>query len=158
MTFEPDIRTFRTDRPGIRKVLGDLEAEIMEVIWTRPIDQGTLVRDMFEVLYTRRRIAYTTVMSTMTRLAKKNFLRVEKKGQRYLYYPTCTQQEFISRFVSRILEDLSMSFSGETLESIQALQHPEAATQAHRVLDAIIHQRQYEEKEACHSQATRPGD
>jgi len=147
MTFEPDIRTFRPDRPGIQKVLGDLEAEIMEAVWARPSDQGTQVRDIFEVLYTRRRIAYTTVMSTMTRLAKKNFLRVEKKGQRYLYYPTCTQQEFISRFVSRILEDLSMSFSGETLESIQALQDTEATAQAYRLFDDITHQRKYEEGE-----------
>jgi hypothetical protein len=43
MDVEPDISTFRPDRPGIRKVLGDLEAEIMELIWARPPDQGTTV-------------------------------------------------------------------------------------------------------------------
>src|SRR6266702_4413900 len=116
MTFEPDIHTFRTDRPGIRKVLGDLEAEVMEAIWARPADQGTLVRDIFEVLYTRRSIAYTTVMNTMTRLAKKHLLRIEKVDQAYVYYPTITQQEFVSRFVGRILEDLFINFSGATLE------------------------------------------
>ncbi len=96
MTSEPDISTFRTDRPGIRKVLGDLEAEIMELIWARPVGQGTMVRDVFEILYERRRIAYTTVMNTMTRLARKNLLRVEKKDQAYVYYPNFTQQEFVS--------------------------------------------------------------
>jgi predicted transcriptional regulator len=146
MTFEPDITTFRPDRPGIQKVLGDLEAEIMEVIWARPIDQETLVRDVFEVLYPRRRLAYTTVMSTMARLAKKKYLRVEKKGQRYLYYPTCTRQEFVSRFVSHILENLFVSFSGETLKSFQSFQDPQATTQAHRLLDDIIQQRKQEDK------------
>jgi predicted transcriptional regulator len=145
MTFELDITTFRTDRPGIRKVLGDLEAEVMEAIWARPIGQGTLVRDIFEVLYPRRRLAYTTVMNTMTRLANKHLLRVEKKEQGYLYYPTYTQQEFVSRFVSQILEDLFLSFSGEALESIQALHHPEATAQVSRMLDAITHQRLQEE-------------
>ncbi|EFH88421.1 hypothetical protein [Ktedonobacter racemifer] len=48
---DPDITTFRIDRPGIRKVLGDLEAEIMELIWTRPAEQGVLVRAIFEQLY-----------------------------------------------------------------------------------------------------------
>src|SRR5713101_5268605 len=78
MTSEPDISVFRPDRPGIRKVLGDLEAEIMELVWSRPADQGTTVRDIFEILYERRlrnerrRIAYTTAMNTMARLAKKN--------------------------------------------------------------------------------------
>ena len=64
MAFEPDISVFRPDRPGIRKVLGDLEAEIMELVWARPVGQGTTVRDIFEILYERRRIAYTTVMNT----------------------------------------------------------------------------------------------
>src|SRR5712692_6290432 len=105
MTSKPDISVFRPDRPGIRKVLGDLEAEIMEYIWARPINQGTTVRDVFEAFYERRqaderrRIAYTTVMNTMTRLAKKNLLRVEKRDQAYIYYPNFTEQEFVSRFV-----------------------------------------------------------
>ncbi|MCL4545430.1 MAG: BlaI/MecI/CopY family transcriptional regulator, partial [Chloroflexi bacterium] len=64
MEPELDIGTFRPDRPGVRKVLGDLEAEIMELIWDRPAGQGTTVRDIFEVLYERRRLAYTTVMNT----------------------------------------------------------------------------------------------
>ncbi|MGH2588960.1 MAG: BlaI/MecI/CopY family transcriptional regulator, partial [Dehalococcoidia bacterium] len=72
MADGPEISVFRPDRPGIRSVLGDLEAEIMEFIWARPAGEGTTVRDVFEVLYERRRIAYTTVMNTMARLAKKN--------------------------------------------------------------------------------------
>src|SRR5881409_2704672 len=106
MANEPDISVFRPDRPGIRKVLGDLEAEIMELIWARPTDQGPTVRDVFETLYERRRLAYTTVMNTMARLARKNLLRVEKKDQAYVYYPTLSQDAFVSRFVGRILEDL----------------------------------------------------
>lgn len=75
MTFDPDLRTIYTDRPGIRKVLGDLEAEVMEWIWARfNQQQGTTVRDVFEVLYKRRHLAYTTIMTTMSRLAKKNLL------------------------------------------------------------------------------------
>src|SRR5947207_8973311 len=87
VTTGPDISVFRPDRPGIRKVLGDLEAEIMELVWARPVEQGTTVRDIFEVLYERRRISYTTVMNTMTRLAKKRLLRVEKQDQAYVYSP-----------------------------------------------------------------------
>ena len=53
--MEPEISVFRPDRPGIRKVLGDLEAEIMELLWERPVGQGTAVRDIFAILYERRR-------------------------------------------------------------------------------------------------------
>src|SRR5260370_15350502 len=109
MTSDPDISVFRPDRPGIRKVLGDLEAEIMELIWARPVGQGTAVRDVFETLYERRlsdgrrRILYTTVMNTMARLAKKHLLRVEKQDQAYIYFPNQTQQQFLSRFIVHIL-------------------------------------------------------
>src|SRR5258708_5371284 len=92
-TFELGVPEFRSDRPGIRKVIGDLEAEIMELIWARPPEQGTTVRDVFEMLYKRRKIAYTTVMSTMSRLAKKHLLRIEKQEQTYVYTPTMTEQE-----------------------------------------------------------------
>lgn len=125
MTFEaesePDIQVFRPDRPGIRKVLGDLEAEIMDLIWARPAGQGTTVREIFTILYERRKTAYTTVMNTMTRMAKKHLLRVEKKDQAYVYYPNLSQHEFITRFVGRILEDLLVNFTGATLESLQTL-------------------------------------
>ena len=47
----PEISVFRPDRTGIRKVLGDLEAEVMEVIWARPTGQGTTVREVFAVLF-----------------------------------------------------------------------------------------------------------
>lgn len=147
MTVEPDISVFRPDRPGIRKVLGDLEAEIMELVWARPADQGTIVRDVFEILYERRRIAYTTVMNTMARLARKNLLRVEKHDQAYVYYPNFTQQEFVSRFVGRILEDLFVNFSGATLEGVSALPDQEAASHARQLLGEIARRRAAEEDE-----------
>src|SRR5438067_9819767 len=147
MTNEPDISVFRPDRPGIRKVLGDLEAEIMELIWARPPDQGTTLREVFEVLYERRRVAYTTAMNTMTRLAKKHLLRVEKRDTAYVYYPTLTKPEFVSRFVGRILEDLFVNFSGATLEGLNALPDQQAANHARQHLDEIARRRTAEEGE-----------
>lgn len=145
MSVEPDISVFRADRPGIRKVLGDLEAEIMELIWARPAGQGTTVRDVFEVLYERRRLAYTTVMNTMARLARKKLLRVEKVDQAYVYYPNFTQEEFISRFVGHILESLLVSFTGPTLRSLDALADPQAAARVRQLLDEIARRRAAEE-------------
>jgi predicted transcriptional regulator len=146
MATEPEITVFHLDRPGIRKVLGDLEAEVMELVWERPAEQGTMVRDIFEVLYERRHLAYTTVMNTMTRLAKKHLLRVEKKDQAYVYYPNVTQQEFVSRFVTRILEDLLVNFSGAETEGQQTL--PDVQTTAHlqRLLQKIEQRRREEDE------------
>src|SRR5579884_1098378 len=99
---EPDITTLHLNRPGIRAALGDLEADVMELVWARPPGEAITVRDVFETLYERRRLAYTTVMNTMARLARKGLLHAEKVDQAYVYYPNFTEEEFISRFVGRI--------------------------------------------------------
>jgi predicted transcriptional regulator len=146
MDADVDISTFHPHRPGIRKVLGDLEAEIMEFIWARSSsDQGIMVRTIFEALYERRRIAYTTVMSTMERLARKNILRVEKHEQAYIYYPNATRQQFISYFVGCIVEDLLESFSGEVLETMHSLQHSLVTQRACQLYTAIESRCQEEE-------------
>ena len=154
MTPALDFSVVHPDRPGIRKVLGDLEAEVMELIWSRPANQGTSVRDVFETLYERRlnasaeerrRIAYTTVMNTMTRLARKNLLRTEKQDQAYIYYPNFSQEEFVSRFVEHMLENLLVNFAGATRDGIAALADPETATKAQQLLDQIARRRADEE-------------
>ncbi len=115
---EPDITVFRPDREGVRKVLGDLESDIMEYVWdnikTNP--QGLTVRDVYEDFRLRRSIAYTTVMSTMARLGRKHLLRVKKVDGAYVYTPSLSKEEFINNFVSRILENLLVSFSHSTEE------------------------------------------
>jgi predicted transcriptional regulator len=154
MTPQLDFSIVHPDRPGIRKVLGELEAEIMELIWARPSAQGTPVRDVFETLYERRlkassderrRIAYTTVMNTMTRLAKKNLLRAEKQDQAYIYYPNFSQEEFVSRFVEHMLENLLVNFAGATRNGLAALSDPQAAAKARQLLDQIARRRADEE-------------
>ena len=147
MNAEPAFSLFRPDRPGIRKVLGDLEAEIMELIWERPGDQRTTVREIFELLYERRHVAYTTVMNTMVRLTKKRLLRVEKEDKAYVYIPTATQQEFISQFVDRILKDLIFNFSGATMESLRTLPDSEDVRVMRQRLDELTRQRTEEEGE-----------
>lgn len=142
---EPHISLFRPDRPGVRKVLGDLEAEIMEIVWARPRDRGTAVRDVFEILQRRRPVAYTTIMTTMARLARKKLLRAEKRGQTYFYVPTVTENEFVSGFVGRILENLLVSFTGAAVERLRALRDPRTAARARRLLTRITRRRRTEE-------------
>lgn len=140
MPPEPEFSVFRPDRPGVRKVLGDLEAEIMELVWAQPAGESLTVRDVFGVLGARRAIAYTTVMNTMTRLARKRLLRVEKAGLAYVYYPGMTEEQFVSRMVGRVLQDLLVSFEGATLENLNELD-PQAAEKARGWLEEIARRR-----------------
>jgi len=118
----------------------------LELVWERPINQGTTVREVFEVLYGHRRMAYTTIMNTMTRLAKKHLLLVEKKDAAYVYYPVLKEQEFIDSFVGRILENLFVDFFGATRAGIEALPDQEGIAYAHARLDEIMRRRASEEE------------
>ena len=74
-----------SDAKDLSKVLGPLEAEVMQVVWQ---SQGPLaVRDVLELLNHRRRpaLAYTTVMTVMSRLERKGVLSREVDGRGYRY-------------------------------------------------------------------------
>ena len=53
---------------------GELEAVIMDRIWSRGATTSTTVREIFDELAAERPIAYTTVMSTMDNLHGKGWL------------------------------------------------------------------------------------
>jgi len=72
--------------------LGPLELEVMEVLWT----YGTSsVRDVAKRM--RRELAYTTVMTTLDRLYKKNVLSREMSDRAFLYSASFTREEWERR-------------------------------------------------------------
>ncbi|WIX79233.1 BlaI/MecI/CopY family transcriptional regulator [Amycolatopsis carbonis] len=81
---------------------GDLEAVIMDCLWSR--DGETTVREVFEELRRRREIAYTTVLSTMDNLHRKDWLARKREGKAFLYWPTCTREQYSARLMRNALE------------------------------------------------------
>lgn len=73
------------DDGALEKVLGPLEAEVMRAVWAakKPVS----VRDVLAALNRGRKetLAYTTVMTVMSRLAEKEILRRTPEGRAYLY-------------------------------------------------------------------------
>lgn len=70
-------------------ILGELEQQIMAVLWRsrKPL----LVRDVQEALQGQGRdLAYTTVMTVMDRLAKKDALERQLAGRAWSYRPRKT--------------------------------------------------------------------
>jgi len=70
-------------------LLGPLEAQAMEVLWA--VGQGS-VRDVVEQL--DRKLAYTTVMTTLDRLFKKGLLDRQKSERAFLYTPRLSHGEW----------------------------------------------------------------
>ncbi|MEM2929509.1 MAG: BlaI/MecI/CopY family transcriptional regulator [Thermoproteota archaeon] len=96
----------------LQAFLGPLETSIIEVMWSAK--QPLTVREVYEKLRRRKRIAYTTVMTTMDRLYEKGLLdrRVEKGrgGILYMYWPKFEKHSFKKSAVHEVLNSLMENF------------------------------------------------
>ncbi len=85
------------------RTLTEQELEIMKVVWEL---QTATVRDVYEVLLGRRKIAYTTVMTMMNILEQKKYLKKTQSDRAYLYRPARPQRQVIGdmvrEFVNRV--------------------------------------------------------
>lgn len=68
--------------------LGPLEQRLLETLWQRG---NATVRELLEG--GRLELAYTTVMTTVDRLFKKNLLSREAEGRAFRYTPIVTREE-----------------------------------------------------------------
>jgi len=81
--------------------LTDQELEIMKIVWAR--EQAT-VRDVYEALLERRKIAYTTVMTMMKILEQKKYLRKSQEDRAYLYRPVKPKNQVLQGMVREFLD------------------------------------------------------
>jgi predicted transcriptional regulator len=104
MATNNDIKfRFNPSSTKSKKVLGPLEGDIMEVIW----QQGpTTVSAVHKALRDKKDIAYTTVMTTMSRLAKKNLLSQDRSATTYVYTPSLGREDFERYVITGVLNAL----------------------------------------------------
>ncbi len=108
---KPEFR-FKPAEGGLVKVLGPLETDIMQLVWR---DKFTTVKKVHRALQDDRDIAYTTVMTTMTRLAEKGVLNRKRDGLAYIYAPAVTKRDFEAMMVRRVLDGLMDDYEEETI-------------------------------------------
>ncbi|MES1256998.1 MAG: BlaI/MecI/CopY family transcriptional regulator [Acidobacteriota bacterium] len=83
--------------------LTEQELEIMKVVWNR---ESTTVRDVYEALLEKRKVAYTTVMTMMKILEQKKYLKKTMVDRAYVYRPAQPRGKVIGamvrEFVNRV--------------------------------------------------------
>ncbi|MFJ9641025.1 BlaI/MecI/CopY family transcriptional regulator [Streptomyces sp. NPDC101178] len=81
--------------------LGELEAEIMDRLWTW--DRPATVREVVDDINLRRPAAYTTVMTVATILYNKGWLTRRKQGQAWLYTPVRSREAYAAALMEDAL-------------------------------------------------------
>jgi predicted transcriptional regulator len=80
--------------------LTEQELEIMQIVWER---ESTTVRDVYEALLARRKVAYTTVMTMMKILEQKKYLKKTQAERAYVYRPTQPKGQVIGAMVKEFV-------------------------------------------------------
>lgn len=113
---------------------GDLQGEIMAVLWR--IGEGT-VDDVRNSQPARKRAAYTTVQTVMTRLFERGLLARERRGQAFVYRPKIDEASYVARAIARRLAEASPEARRDALVSLvgdlDASELDEVARYANRI-------------------------
>ena len=133
---------FRPDQHGLRATLFDLEADIMEVVWTKGWE-AFAVADVQRELERERDIAYTTVMTTVGRLYDKGLLGRRRDGRRYVYHPRMSRDQFTESMARELLGSLS-GLGHEQALSLLVDQVADSDADELRKLEALIKKRKKE--------------
>ncbi len=113
-----DVRRLRRIRGGAEeKFLGPLEAEVMDRLWKRG---RATVRDILGDVGRTRSLAYTTVMTIMTRLYDKGLLVRDRDGKTYVYRPAFTREEHRARLTRDLVRGLVDEFGDVALANFAA--------------------------------------
>lgn len=128
--------TFDPNKRGLEKILGELETRIMEIVWEK---EEVTVRQVYEKLQDERDLAYTTVMTVMSRLAEKGLLKRMKAGAAFVYRPVSSRKEFTESTVKKIMGELLRDFTSPAIsqfvDSVQR-EDPEKMEELARLIQA----------------------
>ena len=84
--------------------LPDAELEVMQAVWS--FEAPVLRKNIEEYLKDIHPMAQTTLLTLLTRLAEKEFIRIEKNGRSSCYYPIITEQEYLAAQSNRFFNKL----------------------------------------------------
>lgn len=98
-------------RNGLREIPPPLEFECLKALWT--LGEGN-VKDVRQALTGNRRLAYTTVMTLLDRLARKGGVARHKVGRSFVYVPVLSR-EVLRRLAVQELVDRFFEGSEEAL-------------------------------------------
>jgi BlaI family transcriptional regulator, penicillinase repressor len=77
------------------------ELEIMKLVWER---EDATVRDIYEALLERRKIAYTTVMTMMKILETKGYLKKRRQDRAFVYRPAQPKNQIIGGMIREFID------------------------------------------------------
>ena len=127
------IQNFKLDQRGLARVLGELEARIVETVW----DIGpSTVQDVCDRLGKDQN--YKTIMTVMNRLVEKRILLRRRESRAFVYEAAASREDFmqdVSRYVVEgLLQDFGPAAIAQFLAAMDA--SPESLAALQRLIES----------------------
>ncbi len=117
--------------------LGSAEFEVLKALW----DRGpSTVREVMNHLHQRdRNVAYTTVLTFLTRLEQKGFVRSDKSGMAYVYRAKVSREKVSRSRAKKLLEQLYDGAAGPLVLQLVRTEQLSAdeIDQLHRLVEEL---------------------
>jgi predicted transcriptional regulator len=123
-SFDQRSKRQRASDDPIARYLGELHAEALAIFWQR---ESATVREALEDLNAsrRRKLAYTTVLTLLTRLWQRELLERVPEGRGYRYRAARSRDQLLAalsdELIDRLLDDfgdVAVARLGERLERL----------------------------------------
>ena len=102
----------RLSAEGLAKVLGDLEARIMRVVWA--LDRPASARIVHAEVARQHKVEPLTVITVLNKLVGKGLLTRRKREDVFHYEASFTEAEFMAHTSRRVVEGI-LSFGPEAV-------------------------------------------
>jgi len=97
----------RQSRDPVARYLGDLQATVMEIFWCR---ESATVREVADELNKKRSLAYTTVLTLVSRLWSRGLLKREPEGRGFRYWAAKSRDDFLAELSDELIDRLFADF------------------------------------------------
>lgn len=87
----------------------------MDVLWEADDGRWMTVREVHEAVAARRDVAYTTVMTVLDRLARKDVVTQERADRAFRYRPRASRAELTAEVMHDVLADFGTADRGPAL-------------------------------------------
>lgn len=112
--------TIRLSADGLAKVLGDLEARVMQAVWLA--EEPTPARSIHEQVVSEHPVALLTVITVLNKLVTKRLLRRRKIDDLLHYDALLTEEQLMAHASRRIMEGvLSLAPEAVTASLVDVL-------------------------------------
>ncbi len=131
---------FRSKKKGLNRLFGEIESEIMNLLWQKGPLKG---KEVHEALKKKKETALTTILTVLDRLSEKGFVRKDRDSGPTIYSPLVSRQKFEARVTSELIRgayELSPDFAISAFSDIFSKMKPDELDRLTQLIEEKRHE------------------